>query len=275
MSQQVKRAPGRPKKVQQEAPEQVTVKTPSIKWKEPVEQKSKAVEFEMISKGGIAYILPQKATTIYDESKNTVRSIRYCPNEPSIYVDEQSENAVVEAIVFRNGRLFVTPDKPNLIAYLHAHPQNVANGGDRFAVVDKKKDAEQEIEKEFRMMDAVSMVREKDIVDLVAVAMYFNIDVSRKSQEIRFDLLRIAKRDPNTFIEAFDSPLVKTSAVIRTASDFDILKLKKDGCYWTDSNQMIVATPAGMKTLDVMTRFCLTEKGSIVLSKITELVDKL
>jgi len=275
MSQEVKRAPGRPKKVQKESPVQIPVKAPSVRWEEPMEVKNKAVEFEMKGKGGVAYILPQKEKTVYDPEKNTVRSIRYCPNEPSIYVDEQSDNAVIEAIVFRNGRLFVTPDKPNLIAYLHAHPQNVANGGDRFAVVDKKKDAEEEIKREFQVMDAISMVRETDIVDLIPVAMYFNIDVSRKSQEIRFDLLRTAKSNPTGFIEAFDSPIVKTSATIQTASDFDIIKLKKDGCYWTDSNTMIVATPAGMKTQDVMTRFCLTEKGALVLEKITDLIAKL
>ena len=38
-------------------------------------------------------MLPQKGITVYDEEKDTIREMRYCPNEPSIWADEQSDNA--------------------------------------------------------------------------------------------------------------------------------------------------------------------------------------
>ena len=62
-------------------------------------------------------MLPQKGVTVYDPEKDTVREIRYCPNEPSIFVDEQSDNARREAVVFNDGRIFVPKDKPNLRAF--------------------------------------------------------------------------------------------------------------------------------------------------------------
>lgn len=59
-------------------------------------------------------MLPQKGVTIYDKENDTVREIRYCPNEPSIFVDEQSENAVKQSVIFERGRLFIPREKPNL-----------------------------------------------------------------------------------------------------------------------------------------------------------------
>ena len=94
-------------------------------------------------------MLPQKGVTIYDEEKDTVREIRFCPNEPSIFVDEQSEKALKQSVIFREGRLFVRKDQPNLKAFLDIHPENKANGGKLFSVIDKKKDAEETLNKEF------------------------------------------------------------------------------------------------------------------------------
>ena len=56
-------------------------------------------------------MLPQKGVTVFDEENNTVREIRYCPNEPSIWVDEQSDNAIKESVAFREGKLFVPSRK--------------------------------------------------------------------------------------------------------------------------------------------------------------------
>ena len=121
----------------------------------------------MISGGGIVFMLPQKGVTVYDEEKNTVREIRYCPNEPSIWTDEQGEKATRKSVIFREKRLFVPKDKPNLREFMERHPGNAANGGAIFKEVDKKRDAEDELKKEFLQTDAIAMVRDKDIQDLL------------------------------------------------------------------------------------------------------------
>ena len=271
MSQQVKRAPGRPKKVQSESV--ATKPEKGLKWKEP--EKRNAYEYAMINRGGVVCLLKQQDITVYDKEKDEIRAIRYCENEPSIYRDEQSTFAVVSPVVFRDKRLIVRQDQPNLRAFLDAHPSNVANGGTRFKLVDKKADAEIELKKEFEVLDAVSIVRDSDINDLIPVAMYFNINTSKKSSEIRHDLLRIAKGSTESFMQAFDSPQVKTRAIISQAASYNYIVVKSDGTYWADSNKLIVSTPAGMDSIDVMTRFCLTEKGSLVLDKLSDQLDKL
>jgi len=275
MNTPTKKAPGRPKKVQPDAPVASPApakKKPSIKRKEQVNLNK---EFEIPKNGGVVFLLPQKGVTVYDNDKDTVREIRYCPNEPSIYIDEQSQNARREAITFREGRIFVPKDKPNLRLFLEAHPLNMANGGQLFKEVNKKVEAEQELKKEFLQNEAIMMVREKSIEELLPVAIYFNVNIDQPTSEIRFNLLQIAKKKPSEFMEAFDSPQVQVRSTVKQAADYQILNVKKDGVYWFDSNGLVVSVPVGQDPLDVMVRFCLTEKGSSVLSSLEEKLERL
>jgi len=276
MNTPTKKAPGRPKKVQPDAqvapPAPAKKKKPTIRRQEEVNQNK---EYEIVKGGGIVFMLPQKGVTVYDKDKDTVREIRYCPNEQSIFRDEQSENAKRESVSFREGTLFVPREKPNLRAFLEWHPLNKANGGTVFSEVNKKRDAEQELKKEFLTNDAIALVRDTDIQELLPVAMYFKVSINSPVSEIRFNLLRIAKSKPQEFIESFDSPQVQARSVAVQAKDYQIINVKSDGVYWFDSNGLIVSVPVGQDPLDVMVRFCLTEKGSSVLSSLEERLERL
>lgn len=277
MAQQTRRAPGRPKKTQETTVVEQPV-TKVVSKKPPIRQKTEEIThriYEISRGGGVVTILRQKEIQIYDEESGQIRNLRYCPRENSPYVDEQSENSVREAVIFRDGRLLVPKEKPNLMKFLDLHPENEANGGHLFKLIDDKKDAEQELAKEFSQSEAIMMVREKDIQDLLPVAIYYGININRATSEIRYDLLQTAKKNPTGFIQAFDSPEVTTRAMITQAGDYQIINLKKSGVYWFDSNQMIVSVPAGMEPVDVMTRFCLTEKGAAVLSTLEDKLEKL
>ena len=226
--------------------------------------------YSVVNAGGIWYKIRSIATT-----KNPIRQIRYCPNEPSIYVDQQSQYAILEAVVFREGTLMVSPEQPNLQDFIDAHPDNVANGGNSFYAIDIEHDAEEELDNEFLIHDAVSMVRDTELDGLLPVAMFLNIDPKKPSVEIRRELLSHAKANPKAFIEMFDNPIVKVKAIIIQAVDFQILKITSESMRWHDNNQVIITTPAGQDTLDVMARFCLTDKGALVYAEITNRLSKL
>ena len=284
MSQTTRRATGRPKAqpeaVKEAAPETAVMEAPkapsakkrSIKRKETVLYHA---EYEMPKNAGIVYMLPQKGITVYDSDLDTVREMRYCPNEPSIWADEQGDNARKETVAFRDGKLFVPKDKPNLRKFMDLHPMNINNGGKIFRQVDKKKDAEVELKKEFILSEAIGMVRDKDISELLPIAMYFGININVAVSEIRYNLLNIAKKKTAEFIQSFDSPQVQVRSTIQQAKDYQILNIKKDGCYWFDANSLIVSVPVGQDPMDVMVRFCLTEKGASVLSSLEEKLDRL
>lgn len=218
--------------------------------------------------GGNWYKIKQKNITVFDEETGQVRQLRYSPNEMSVWVDEQSENTIREQIVFVEGNLSVPYTKPNLIEYLTRHPDNKANGGNVFNLVDSTKKADMELDTEFEILDAVSMIRDKSIEDLLPAAMYLGISTSQSNMEIKRELLLKAKTNPKGFIQLFDNPVVKVKSTVMSAIDFQILKSAADGMKWYDTNKLIVSTPAGQNTVDIMTRFCLSEKGALVLEEI-------
>ena len=116
---------------------------------------------------------------------------------------------------------------------------------------------------------------DKEINDLLPIALYFTVNINQPSSEIRFNLLRIAKSKPQDFIESFDSPSVTARSIVQQAKDYQIIEVKEDRCSWFDSKSMIVSVPVGQDPMDVMIRFCLTEKGSAVLSSLEERLEKL
>jgi len=253
-------------------PASASKKKRTIKRKETILQHA---EYEIPKNAGIVYMLPQKGITVYDSDQDTVREMRYCPNEPSIWADEQGDRARKETVAFREGKLFVAKDKPNLRKFMDLHPFNMANGGKIFKQIDKKKDAEVELAKEFKLTEAIAMVRDKDVNELLPIALYFGVNINKPVTEIRYNLLNIAKKKTQEFIQSFDSPQVQTRSTIQQGNDYQIINVKADGTYWFDSNRLIVSTPVGQDSMDVMVRFCLTEKGASVLSTLEDRLDRL
>lgn len=225
-------------------------------------------EYKLLKNSGATFLLQQRGVTIFDEANNTVREIRYCPNEPSIFRDEQSESAIRKSIVFTEGRLFVTPSEPNLMMFLDTHPKNVSNGGSLFELVNKERNSEVEVEKEFLTHDAISLLREKPLDDLLSVAVAYGINVDRPTAEIKHDLLYYAKRSPKSFIESFDNPVIEMKSKVSQAMKYQIIKEDKDGVKWFDSNALIITIPVGRDAVEVLSKYLLTEAGSSIAEEI-------
>jgi hypothetical protein len=244
----------------------ITNKTPD--FKSSAKKNNLTVEYNTLSSSGAIYMMRNTVTSIVDPKTGKLRAIRYCEMEPSIYVDEQSENSVKSTIIFNFGRLFVDGKKPNLRDFLDAHPQNEANGGSLFKRVDYESKARESLDQEFELVEAVSMVRDKSIDELLPVAIAFGLNTDAQVSEIKYDLLQIAKANPKTFIQSFDNPSVKTKAKIKKASMYQVIKLDDDYVRWFDTNKVIISVPAGQDPTDVMVRYCMTEAGAAVFAEI-------
>jgi hypothetical protein len=230
--------------------------------------------YHIPSGGGIIYTIKSEAI-IYDPNTNTNRQIRYCPNEPSVFADEQSSFAVRQHVIFENGMLYVPIENPTLQRFLDLHPGNRANGGGIFEEVNTERNAQVDVDSEFILHDAIGLVRNKSVDELLPVAIYLGIDTNQKNAEIKRELLLEAKANPKKFIELFDNPVVQARAAVKNAINYQILKERPDGMYWFDSGRLIVSTPAGQDTVEVMSRFCLSEKGSILYNELKEQLEKL
>lgn len=275
MANTAKKPMGRPKTAPKAAPAAKPTASKTKVKRNILDENKRDKVYNIVKGGGIWYKLKQSNITVFDEETGTVRQLRYSPNENSVFVDEQSKNIIREQIVFTNKTLTVPYNNPPLANYLDLHPDNVANGGSEFILVDTERAAEVSLEKEFETLDAVGMVRDKSIDELIPVAMFLGINTNQKNMEIKRELLREAKANPKRFIEMFDNPVVKVKSTIMSAVDFQILKADNDGLKWYDSNRLIVATPVGQETIDVATRFCLSEKGAMVLEEIESQLSKI
>lgn len=250
------------------APKKAATKKPSIKRNIPDRNRLPKM-YEMAGKkGGLFYKVRSNNLVIYDEETNTNRRIRYCPGEASIYVDEQSDAAVKEHVVFRNKMLIVPYDKPNLLAFLEKHPDNQANGGGSFRLVNKEIDIEKEVENEFLVTDAISMIKARPIDDLLPVALSLNINTNQNDLSIKRSLVMYAKKNPQKFMDMFDNPVVHARTMVMQGFDFQIITDKNGAVVWTDTGKIILSIPVGQDRIDTVTRFCMTDKGSSVLSEI-------
>ena len=262
MQKTTKRPPGRPAK---SATTQSSVKSPTTTIKR--KEKEVPVEYKALQSSAVMMLM-QSGITVYDKELDEIREIRYCEREHSIYRNEQSDKSIKSPIIFRSGRLFVPPEKPNLKAYLEVHPGNKDNGGTIFSIVNKEKELSIDIESEFLVNDAITMLRSKPLEDLLSVALGYSIDIDRPVAEIKHDLLRKAKASPKQFIESFDNPVVAMKAKVRQAIAYQVIKADSDAIKWFDTNAHIISVPAGQDPIDIFVRYCMTEKASPLVEEI-------
>ena len=274
MNQTTKRPPGRPKKAAPavavvEAPAKQQPKKKAIRRQEKV---SATQEYKANGSGAVMMLM-QSGITVYDEETGMVREIRYCENENSIWKDEQADRSVKTPVIFRMGRLFVNERQPNLRNFLEIHPENKENGGSLFELVDNLKKVEVDIDNEFLVNDAITMLRTKELDELLAVALAYGMDIDRPTSEVKHDLLLKAKKSPKVFIESFDNPVVAMKSKIRQAISYQIIKADNDGVKWFDTNKHIVSVPAGQDPVDVFVRYCMTEAAAPVVAEIERQLD--
>jgi len=265
MEKQVKRGTGTPQKkatTQKSAPQKKSTFKRTIPNRDNLPR-----TYEVVN--GCNYILKisSKNVQVFDKDSGTVRAIRYAPLESSIYMDEQSAVARVEHVMFENKYLIAPVTKPNLIAFLDAHPDNVANGGGSFKLVNKEENFEQDIESEFKISDAISIIKARPIDELLPVALALNINTNQKDLAIKHALIKIAKSNPDKFLSTLDSPMVNARSVVSQSLDFQIIEDRNGAVVWFDTGKMIVSIPVGQDAVEVLTRFVMTDKGSTVLSE--------
>lgn len=141
----------------------------------------------------------------FDEEKGINRPLRYARNQKSPFEDEQDGNAVIEPVIFEDGMLFVPKANQVLQQFLHYHPSN----GSVFEVVDKQKDASEELEVVEQSLEAQIIAKELKGDKLLAVARVLIGNIDRMTTtEIRRDVIMYAMNDPFDFLETINDPML-------------------------------------------------------------------
>ncbi len=220
----------------------------------------------------------------FDPEKGKNRAIRHCPNEPFIFMDRQSEFAVVEAIEFLNGDLVTGEKDVATQEFLACHPEY----GVQFEEVNQEVEAENDIEMEERVSDLKQAVKEKakeknGIYELQALASILKGSIvqvaSMGEAELKKEIYLAINENPNRFINGkgeiyiFTQELKKKHTVLM-ALDKEIIMVTPDKkrVVWGDNKDTIISLPLGATPMATLVEFLDSDDGFIVQQKILSVI---
>lgn len=220
----------------------------------------------------ISFTLPSRNTSrfpllYFDEENNTNRALRYARNQKSPFEDEQDGNFILEPVIFDDGFLNVSRTNPVLQQFLHYHPMN----GSVFVEVDKTVDAAKEVEDLNFEVDALIEARQLSIEQLEVVSrVMFQKDVTTVSTaELRRDVLIYAKKEPKSFLEILNDPLLKLQSNVQLFFAHNLLQFRngqREVWFNTKSNKKkMMSIPFGEDPYETVALFLKSDEGIEVL----------
>jgi len=222
-----------------------------------------------------------RSLLVFDESEKRNRAIRHCPNERSIFVEDQSEHALVEPIIFLTGYLEVPHTDVVTQQFLDAHPSNVKNGGNWFEEVNDEIEAEQAIAMDEIIMDIKQAIRDKSkekggLITLSAIVATISGSVVEANklglQELKRKLYLEAERDPMYFVDdnmevnIFDNDYIYRKYLVLNSIKQGLLKKSKNGkaILWAKEGKVIATAPQSVDTIEFFTNYLTTDDGLLV-----------
>lgn len=213
---------------------------------------------------------------IYDPDSNTQRKIKYSKGEKSIFVDEQSESASnkkSQPIIFQNGMLAVPYTNPLLKKFLDysnynsSNPNRISSSKSIYFFVNKGEDAKVTVEKTMKEVEAASVALKMPLEQLLGYARVLGVNVDKSTDEIRYDMMQIAKQDPKSFIDGLDDPRTEYAEVFILAKEYNVLTNSKTDISWVNGG-MISTIPLGVSPVEKATDFFMSEEGEVVYKEV-------
>tara|TARA_Y100001963_G_scaffold82983_1_gene115007 strand:- start:608 stop:1342 length:735 start_codon:yes stop_codon:yes gene_type:complete len=217
----------------------------------------------------LSYMLPTRHTKRFpilhfNEETGVNRELRYSPNQKSIYVDEQDENVILEAIIFEDGLLHVRKNNQVLQDFLTLHPLN----GVKFEEINKEKDAGKDVEVLNLEVDALVEARSLSLDQALEVGRVLFGNITKMStSEIKRDILVFARREPAEFLNIISDPQLKFTSKVQGFFDEGVLvKRGKDIHFNTKSNKKrMIVVPAGEDEIYIATSYLQSDEGAQAL----------
>lgn len=288
MSNTTKRKPGRPAAKPAAKPAaEIVVEEPQVVEAPPA---PKADEYEGIKikerqfqlKGNMhppAFMVKTGAKgDLLDPSEKFPRPIRHCPNEKSIYLDEQSEFAVIEPLIFEKGYLKVPASKMYTQLFLMKSPQygklfeyvDPAEAADRRMQLD---DLQTELKYELKKASENPDARAKLAPVAAAILNSSGLADGMTIPELRDVIRKEIDSKPQRFTDPQGNPRLFSPAAERRylalrAVAAGIIELDPAGgrYYWAESRTTILNIPNGVKPIEHLVDFLSTDEG-IVLAR--------
>ena len=214
-----------------------------------------------------------------------VRQIQYCENMDVIFADEQKKidpKVKPTPIYFNKGVLMVEEDNIGLIKFLESHPDNQANGGNRFKMMDVEKEQKYQIAGFEALDEARSLLMKATEAQSRSLALWFlgSSFVKTSVNKIKLTLRQKLEGDAKFVTELTKFMKEKNNnekLVVTLALSKDVIRVFEGRkIVWADSGEVIYTSGQAKDVIRDFAVFVKTdEEGRQYLKTITEKLNKL
>jgi len=198
----------------------------------------------------------------FDETTGTQREIRYATNQNSCFVDEQKGEVTMGHIIFEEGVLTVPKEKQNLQKLLSLYHPRLNNTYYEWQADEVAEDELDDINLE---LDAMMAAKNMDIDHAEAVLRVEKGSgvSSLSSQELKRDLLLMARKNPEGFLAIASDDNVGLRNVGIVAVEQNILKLSQDQreFLWGSNNRKLMTIPFDENPYSALAAWFKTDEG--------------
>jgi len=247
--------------------ETVIKKTVEVKDTKPKWEIKDRIYIITDSHSPLTYTLQGKHTLRYpllwfDKETGQQEELRYATNQNSPLVSEQKGQVTLGHIMFSEGVLNVPKEKQNLQKLLSIYHPGLNK---KYIEFDSTMEAEDELETIELEVEAMNAAFEMDIDMAEAIV---RVEVGTRvnkmsSKEIRRDLLLMARKNPNLFLELANDDNVPLRNLAIRATEVGIIKLSQDQrtFHWGENDRKLMTVPFDENPYSAMAAFFKTDEG--------------
>tara|TARA_R100001443_G_scaffold16590_2_gene26784 strand:+ start:6549 stop:7388 length:840 start_codon:yes stop_codon:yes gene_type:complete len=210
----------------------------------------------------ISFSVPSSNLRWFDEEAGYQRSIQYSKNQTTVFVEDMKGDIHREHIVFRNGNLFVPGEEVILQKFLSIYHPKLDN---LYYEVKPEVEAEQTLDYLEWELAALNLAQHMDIDHAEAILRVQMGSVASKmsSKEIKRDLILLARRNPQLFVElAKDDNVILRNFGIK-ATEEGVITLSQDQrtFSWTSTGRKLMTVPFDENPYSALAAWFKTDEG--------------
>ena len=259
--------------------EQPKVETPVMETPEPKVRERKKPTDEWEIKDRQYYLTGNRSplsksirsTNIFwfDEEKGYERELKNTSNQKTCFVDEMVGDQRPEAIIFRNGALYVPKNKQilqKLLCLYHPHRDKVYEEYKPIAEAASEIDI---LELEIEALNAAQSIDIEMAEAIMRVEVGSEVN-NMSSKELKRDLLLYAKRNPNLFLELVNDDNVQLRNFGIKATELGILMLSQDQrtFSWGSNGRKLMNVPFDEHPYSALAAWFKTDEGMEIYANI-------
>jgi hypothetical protein len=255
--------------------------------------------FKLLLEGGQkpkAYESVINEMPVYDNSTNSVRSIRLIRGASSIWLDEQEGftpqyiQRNKQDIVFNNGYLRVPRTNRTLLNFLlnsddyDKKENRMRNKRPKYTLVNTAEAESDELKKEEKRLRAINFAMNTSVEDMLIHAEYLGIAMNNEFGEpktmakVRVEYANKAGNNPDGFMNTAGTTASKIQFFVKKAmADGHIdVTTKKGYAIWVNTDTVICEIPFGKKAVEAISDFAMskTKEASQFYERIKSIVSE-